>query len=182
MNKTLCFIALSFTICACRPDPSADKGGNQPFGQQPQAPDSPAATITKDDKGNSINPEGWTLPSVIAERKDKSTRQEKYQDGTTVKVGVLSYPAKTDREHRTILDGSYRPGGQASVVTRVNELSVRGGRVFCFIYWFSPFENEGRGNEIGVTSAYKFCDMDGDGKYELKGNGLGLPIVPNWAK
>jgi len=143
---------------------------------------SPTPTITTDDKGNSINPEGWKLPVTMPEKKERSTRIGKYQDERTIRVDVVSYSVKTDKEHRIIFEGPYRPGGQASVITHVDELSVGGGKVFCFIYWFSPFTNEGLGDEIGVTSAYKFCDMDGDGKYELKRNGFGMPIVPNWAK
>ena len=61
-------------------------------------------------------------------------------------------------------------------------MSVRKGPVFCYVFSFSPFDDEGMGAEMAVTSRIKYCDMDGDGKYELKGNGLGRILVPDWAR
>ncbi|MEP6848362.1 MAG: hypothetical protein ABI999_05860 [Acidobacteriota bacterium] len=146
----------------------------------------PAATATpatqKDEHGNFINPDGWTLPVIKETNKEKSTRIEKHQDGTTVKVSVVSYSIATDPDHRVVLEGPFRPGGQASVITSVAELSGRDGKAFCFIYTFSPFTDEGRGEEMTVIAKSRLCDMDGDGKFELKGDGLGAVVVADWAK
>ena len=169
---TFLFVASSFFGCR-----------NNAITEQPVTPD-PATTpaIAQDENGNSINPDGWTLPVTTPVKKDKFTWIRKYQDGRNVKVNVLSYSVDKYSDKRVILEGPHRPGGNAIVLTRVDELSVRGGKIFCFIYSVSPFTKEGLGELIAVTSKYKFWDMDGDGKYELKGDGLGPVTVPNWAK
>ncbi len=141
------------------------------------------AANTKGESGNEYKSTGWELPHPVAERKDRSEKDMQSQDGQKVKVSVVSYSISTDKENRTILSGPAYPGGMASVITHVDELSVGRGKVFCYVYSITPFTDEGRGEAMAVTSKIKFCDVDGDGKYELRGDGLfGVIKVPDWAK
>ncbi len=144
----------------------------------------PTATAanTKDENGNEYNSTEWELPQPVAERKDKSEKDLQYKDGQKVKVSIVSYFTSTKKEDRRILSGPFHPGGMAPVITAVEELSVGRGNVFCYVYSITPFTDEGRGDAMAVTSKIKFCDVDGDGKYELRGNGFGVITVPDWAK
>ena len=146
---------------------------------EPTPEPTPAPAYSTDEKGNGIKPGGWELPKTTSNGKDVSRLIGKYQDGTTANVRVASYYIEYGEAHRVEFDEPSTQTGKMSVISRVEELSIGKGRVFCYVYWLVPYEN---GHAIPMTTKAKLCDMDGDGKYELRGSGFGVVTVPDWAK
>ncbi len=164
----ICLTAFLFSAC-----------GRSSQNVQVTAP-SPSATpsITKDKDGNQIDPDGWKLPVTSAKNTKTSTQKLKYRDGRDVTVNVVSYTP----DPRVIWTGPANPGGNAEVITNVSAYSVGSGKVFCYSYAVSPFTKEGSGDEIPAVWNYRYCDTDGDGKFELKDDHMGMIVVPDWAK
>lgn len=146
---------------------------------EPTPDATPTPAYSTDDKGNAIKPGGWELPKTKAKEKGFSKRIGKYQDGTPANVTVASYNIEYGQAHRVEFEEPSKMTGMISVISRVEELSVGKGKVFCYVYWLVPYKND---KAIPVTTKAKLCDMDGDGKYELRGSGFGVDIVPDWAK
>lgn len=164
----LCFAAVAAIAC------NTQKTINEPSPEP-----TPAPTFSSDEKGNGIKPDGWELPKTSAKEKVVSKRVEKYQDGSTAKVKVASYYIEYGEAHRVEFEEPSKLTGRMSVISRVEELSVGKGRVFCYVYSLVPYEN---GHAIPMTTKAKLCDMNGDGKYELRGSGFGTVTVPDWAR
>jgi len=146
---------------------------------EPTPEPTPTPAYTVDEKGNAIKPDGWALPKTTEKEKNLSKRKEKYQDGETAIVTVASYSIEYGEAHRVDFEEPYKQTGMTSVISRVEELSVGTGKVFCYVYWLVPYRD---GHAIPTTTKAKLCDMDGDGKYELRGTGFGIVTVPDWAK
>lgn len=132
--------------------------------------------ISEDENGNAINRDGWRIPVLEDEKKEKGTRKEIQEDGTELVIRTIEYRPIV----RVVAD--LPPHGRDAdwMITQVTELSFKSQRPFCYEYSASPFIRGGNG--IGVTVRYRICDYDGDGIYEFKGSGFRRTIVPAWAK
>ena len=132
--------------------------------------------IVRDDEGNEINANGWAFPTLHSERKIRSSREQQYKDGSPATIKVITYWVSEQRVlfYPTTLESKYD-----SVISNTSELRIGDGKIYCHEYAIVPY-GKGGGNAIGVTTKYSFCDLDGDGKFERKGNGLRNP--PDWTK
>ena len=91
-----------------------------------------------------------------------------------VRVRVDSFP---DPE-AGYYDDPNKNNGNGSKIFKVEEYSVGRGKVFCYVYSISLISG---GHPIAAATNLRHCDMDGDGIFELRGNGW-VATVPEWAK
>jgi hypothetical protein len=123
-----------------------------------------------------IKKEGWTIPSLQSEKRERTKKKEEQADGTLLEVTEVTYRPVG----RVVADLPPHGRGADWLITDVTEYSYRSSRPFCYVYKATPYGQNG-GNAIGVTTWYKLCDNDGDGLYETRGGSFGSGIVPEWA-
>ena len=135
----------------------------------------PSPTVAKPD--DRIRPEGWTIPTLEAGKKNTVFKKENQDDGTTLEVREITFRPLA----RIVAD--LPPHGQNAewIITEVTEFSHGSERPFCYQYKASPFYVNG-GNGIGVTTWYRLCDEDGDSVYETRESNFAKVVVPEWAK
>ncbi|MCU0240216.1 MAG: hypothetical protein MUC29_12310 [Pyrinomonadaceae bacterium] len=171
--KLFVFTILVFSIACASQEPQ--------IVEQSQSKTEVKSKIYQDENGNYINEKGWEIPKI--KKTISTTKLTEIVNGKKLNLESKIY----QQEKESLTDEPFASTGNSNFgiikITNLSGISGKNQKPFCYymIGHKTEIDKEtGKFKAIGVGFTYKFCDRDGDGKYETYPQ-KDFPI-PNWVK
>jgi hypothetical protein len=170
-----CFAWATFVFPGCSENPNRVLNENR---VQAVVTETPSFRI--DGRGNRIKDDGWEIPLFIVKTKGQSSRLAVNEGGQKIRV----FSSQFTPENKIPGPGPALVGDQLEwLITSVTELTGKDRKIFCYEFASNPVaKNPGVNGVAWAALTYRFCDYDGDGKFESQVEGLKPLVVPNWVK